>query len=232
MSNERTFIRGGSTFEKITLRDTFLGALIYWAGQIVLRILLLVYMVAWAIITGRAAGWLILGLLALYAQDLTITSLRPPVYALRWATDKLRTHRQAALLALICGCTLCIAHLTDMWPSLWWDFGGGRMWWMTATMSGSLSPLLTWVRFLFVGASLWVVWSPSLLLNWVFQIEQTHPKARETTFAQADPASVPGADGQPYAQQAKRGTRAIELEEVDEYAADYRAIGAIHEAGS
>ena len=232
MSNERMIMRGGSTFERITLRDTFIGALIYWASQIALRLLLLAYMVIWAIVTGQAAGWLILGYLALYTQDLTVTSLLPPVYALRWAKDKLHAHRQAVRLALIGGCALCIAQLVGVWPALRWEFGDGRVWWMTANRSGSLSHLLTWLRFLFIGASLWVVWSPSLLLNWVFQIEQTHPKARETTFAQADPASVERPDGTPYARQAKRGTRLIDVEEAEDYAADYQAIGAIHEAGS
>ena len=231
-NNTRTYIRGGSTFEKITLRDTFLGALIFWAGQIVLRLLLLAYMVIWALVTGQAAGYLILGLVALYTQDLTVTSLLPPVYALRWAKDRLHQHRQAVRLALIAGSALCIAHLFGVWPGLRWEFGDGRVWWITENRSASLAPLLTWLRFLFIGASLWVVWSPSLLLNWVFQIEQTHPKARETTFAQADPASVTGPSGEPYAAQAKRGTRTIELDEAEDYVADYQAIGAIHEAGS
>mgnify|MGYP001171031526 CR=1 FL=1 len=232
MSNERTFIRGGSTFERITLRDTFICALIYWASQIVLRLMLLSYMVVWAVVTGQAAGWLILGMLALYSQDLTVTRIVPPTYTLRWATERLQAHRQAVRLALIAGCALCIAQLVGVWPRLAWEFGDGRVWWMTANRSGSLAPLLTWLRFLFIGASLWVVWSPSMLLNWVFEIEQTHPKARETTFAQADPASVTGPDGKPYAAQARRGTRLLDAEEAEDYAADYQAIGAIHEAGS
>ena len=230
--NERTFIRGGSTFERITLKDTVIGALIYWIGMLALRILMLGYAVIWAIITGRGAGWLILAFLAFYTQELTVTSLIPPAYTLRWAKDKLQRHKRALQGALIAACVLCIAHLVGVWPGLWWEFGDGRLWWSTATRSGSLIPLLTWLRFLFIGASLWVVWSPSLLLNWVFQIEQTHPKVRETTYAQADPASIVGPDGEPYARQARRGIQAQIEEEAEDYVADYQAIGAIHEAGN
>lgn len=201
MSQDRVFVRGSNTFERITLLSTLLGAFLFWLAMLALRVLALGYSVGWAILTGRGAGWIILALAGGACLRLSRTDGGVRVWIDREYT---REHRTALNVALIAGCVLCAAHLSGVWPSLGWQWGDGRVWWIMPGSSGALSPLLSWLRFLCIGASAWVIWTPSQLLNWTLRTEQVHPKLRETPFAQGDPESVPGPDGKPYAR-ARRG---------------------------
>jgi hypothetical protein len=196
-------MRGGQTFERITLKDTLLGAAFYWLAMIGLRLLALIYVIAWALITGRGAGWLILAAVVLTLQSVRIHSVAPPSYEIAFDSEKYAEHRKAVSVAVFVGAALCALHLLDVWPALYWQWGDGRVWWMLPSESGALPHLVTWARFVFVAVSAWVIWTPSKLLDWTLRTEQTHPKQREMTVAQADPESLLGPDGLPYAKARK-----------------------------
>ena len=201
--NSRVFLRGGQTFERITLKDTILGALLFWAAMLALRLAAVGYVVAWALVTGRGAGWIVLVLVILTLQDVRVDSVVPLSYSISFDSAKYLKHRRSYTVALLAGAALCALHLVDVWPAIHWEWGDGQAWWVAGRWSGALSPLWTWLRVIFIAGSAWVIWSPSLLLNWVLKTEQVYPKARETTYAQGDPESILDPHGRPYVRAAR-----------------------------
>ena len=218
VANDRRGGGGAISTERITLPDTWKGGLIFTAGMVGLRLLSLVWLVAWVLAVGQGAGYLVIGCVLLLMNELDVRRVFPPEYTLSWDANRYRKYRRETKLALVVGMVLVLAErLTNMevlqaWPRIYWEVIDGVLHFYGQTWGFPVSPLMLWMRWLFVVASAWVLWQPGKWLHWMFKIELLKPKARETGYAQADPSSVDGPDGEPYAQPMRRAA----TEEDDE----------------
>jgi len=200
MPNGNITITRGGTFERVTLRDTFLGALLMWVGAVGVRVFAIALLVLCAVLFGRAFGFLGLGfsVFSLFLKRAEKFPYFTPRHLKNLSLEKQNTYALAIGLSVI----LSLAALLNIvngfrsLPALRWGMYELEFWWITDTASGRLPVFLTWLRWAFLLAAPWVFIEPTRWLAWVFKWEQLMPKFRETMFKPANPESIPLPDGE------------------------------------
>jgi len=219
----RVLTRGSNaplTIEKISLRDTWIGSWLFFLGMLFLRGGALLYVLVWMVVTGRwSAAVVIAGIaVSLFSVD--------KKNGLHFDSGKFFDNLALYLIAGALAVFMAAMALVNIWPGIGWalERDSHVYVWTYSTladgtekgMSMRLSQFVSWIRFMFIAGSAWVLWMPTKLLHWVFKIEQFLPKSRETTVAQIDPSSVEGPDGWPIGNAISRRIPVVEVEEDDD----------------
>ena len=196
------------TFEKITLKDSLIGALA-WAGlMLALRLVALLLVGLWMLMVGPWGGVVLLALVAVALQRLSLAQTAQPDGTLTWGYSlsfhqaRWQQHREMWLWLLVAGALFSALMLADVWLGMRWLTEEGHTYLFIGTWMWQVPPLVVWGRWLFVVAMPWVCADPLTLLYWTARTEQRTPKAREVGFAAASIDSVPDERGQPLAARA------------------------------
>lgn len=187
---------GGMTFQHITMRDTILGIVLPAALMIVQRLLFWLLFFIMVLMVGEQAPALLALSVAVFLYD-----------AVRMG--RARESKMAGAMLLI-SFILCAVAAFDYWPTLlqWQRFDNRfhyrvswmfHRWWSEwLSLDTGWQPAywgVVWLRLFAVLVVPAIVWSPARLSDWALGIEIAWPIARETRFAQGDPASIPAPDG-------------------------------------
>lgn len=176
--------------EEITWQGQIASILALTETQIALRLLCwIIIPIAWAILTGRMAGPILILAAWVIAADPRLDSLAPR-FEVMVRTGKLKRERaNKAVVAFFLGLALTILWLTGYWPGISWELGSGRLWLIWATGSDGFGPLWLWLRFAVIVAVPLLIIEPLQATDWALAIEKLWPKAREAQSANFSPGS-------------------------------------------
>lgn len=176
--------QGNITFERLSVWMTLLGIYLPGIGMILLRVLLCLTFGGLVLMVGRQSGGLIAFSVAAYQY-----------LGLRMRADI--TRNRIIPLALLLALPLIALDWLGYWLTnvLDWSWDSLRMYysWMGGEFLPA-PPILVTVRAFSAIVVPLLVWAPARAMDWALLTEIKWPKARETNFAQADPASVPGSE--------------------------------------
>lgn len=173
--------RGNVTHERITLKDTVFGSVIFAVGSIILRGIMLLIIIGWLLLIGRGSGPLLVFSVLIHTMPRPRWRPIRIAWQLIHATVGRYRQEQHKILSLLTwlGLISTLAWVTGYWPALRWQIGAGRLWVILARRSLSLGPFWLWLRLAVIVSTPWMLWEPGKWLAWTFKMEQIAPKVRE-----------------------------------------------------